>query len=66
MPETLKSTCEEVHFLAKLMLEAYNFTQNELLCRHFADTFTLIQSVCLSCLEFQEHILCSARLSGYF
>ena len=36
---TLKNTYEEVPFLAKLSLEAYNFTKNELLCRHFSDNF---------------------------
>ena len=31
MLETLKNTYKEVPFLAKLRLEAYNFTKNELL-----------------------------------
>ena len=40
MLETLKKTYEEVHFLAKLRLDAYNFPKNELLCNHFSDNFT--------------------------
>ena len=39
MSETLKNTYEEVPFLAKLRLEAYNFIKNELLRRHFSNNF---------------------------
>ena len=36
----VKYTYEEVPFLAKLRLQAYNFTKNELLCRYFSNNFT--------------------------
>ena len=40
MSETLKNTCEEVNLLVNWRLEAYIFTKNELICRHFSDDFT--------------------------
>ena len=64
--ETLKNTCKEVQFLIKLRQEAYSCTKNQALCRHFLDNFTQIQSICFSCLEFQDHLLWKARLSGYY
>ena len=66
MLQTLKNTSKEVHFFVKLMLEAYNFIKNELLCRHFSDSFTQIQSICFSRLEFQGHLFCGACFCDCF
>ena len=40
--KVLKIPAKKFIFLAKLRLEAYNFTKNKLLCRYFEDNFTMI------------------------
>ena len=51
MSKTLKNSSNSSFVVEKVRLEAYNFSKNELLCRHFSDYFTQIQSRCFLYLE---------------